>query len=498
MQFSCLVILLCATDAFVGPFRPTLLSTTRRHPINSKLLILCGSKKWKNVDFSNMDQLPDDLKSELGVSDYDSKDDYDYEYYDSDDEENIEDSDENNNNDDDDDDDDTDNVYHVQEEKGGEEDESLNEVSDIGESADVEKDQYEYEYYDEYGYYQVDEEEDDIVNEKLREAEIKQKANIAQRNGIDERVDIDEDDTEQQSIKQKYSNPKPSSKQFDYLNLGVGDDFNSPTEDIGEYEEEDYDQHEEDEDDAIATGKTLEIEEVNINEAEVEHVQDTPGRKHKEYHKTRKEYMFKGTSAVVASSKTAQVMDDPSEVETDFAEFDAPALNDVDNIAQDTETSEKMKREKHQEAKVKSVWRKLQQWSSPKRSNVKKDDSLKILGFQDDDDEVKPPIKNAEYYFQGGDEGLKNVTQVELENLSEFGEFGEWKIKPQEASSASLDVDTPPPAAFRVRQLMKAAENKYRRHDADVGSSEVQIARIHERIVHLAKHLEVSLHVYPP
>jgi ribosomal protein S15P/S13E len=38
---------------------------------------------------------------------------------------------------------------------------------------------------------------------------------------------------------------------------------------------------------------------------------------------------------------------------------------------------------------------------------------------------------------------------------------------------------------------MKAAESKYRRHENDVGSSEVQIARIHERIVHLAKHLEV-------
>lgn len=461
-------ILVSSSHGFVGQFRPPL---QRKINFNNILLrsplLLYSSKKWKHIDFSNLDELPDELKNELGVSNHEESDEYDGTY----DEDDYMYEDEDGSEDDD-------NESSESLEDEGKKSEMPNEFIEKGEGystsnkesssmaknkqqghldAEIDSTDSEYEYYDEYEYYQTEDDAENIIEEKKREITNKEKLQKSRKPDSFERGVIAHSGTMKQTVTQNYSNPKPQPRHFDYLNLGVGDDFIKLNDDT--HEAIDYDENEEDEDDAVypaadAGGADIILDELNINESEMGDIEqydtdhdDFETLESLEETFDRKEY-------------------DPSELSNeDYSEMDEEEMREavaVGAIEEERENNKKWKANKHQEAKVKNVWRKLQQWGSPKRSSstVDEDDPLNLLGFESDRQEevhIKP-LKNAEYYFQKAKEGHvdsgQDVKNVEAEeNLMEFGEFGEWKIKPQEARTLSLDADTPPPAAFRVKQV---------------------------------------------
>jgi hypothetical protein len=450
MRFLCSVLMLITSNGFVHHLQFAHVSPSSTHSTIPKqfkpqISRLFAKRKWKDIDISNLNDLPDEMKKEFGISDYDSGSESDYydEYsYESSDEDGdiIEDDDE------------------YQSEEGTEEEKSEVSKSHAGKS-DADDDEYEYEYYDDYEYYEIDEEDEKLIDDKMSElSELREgqkvESTVPPQNMVE--VPPSSEVHEPNANKQIYSNPKPSPRQFDYLSLGVGADFVSFSEGNGldENEENDYEEHEEDSDDAENHEEVFSrdlMEEFNINEADQASESGVEVGLSLPVSNTQPDTNDQLNLAYIHGD-----YDDYSEIDEETQFNYGSSLTYQGVVDEELDQTEKMRSAKHQEEKVKNVWRKLQQWGSPRRTDTTSNyDSLNVLGFkegEDADESNKKTIKNAEYYFQQASQQSQTEPLVE-ENLNEFGEFGEWKIRPQETSSMTLDPDHPPPAAFTVKQV---------------------------------------------
>lgn len=130
------------------------------------------------------------------------------------------------------------------------------------------------------------------------------------------------------------------------------------------------------------------------------------------------------------------------------------------------------------------------------------DDIVKPVSLKAENDQpvavssplVERALDSALDFLQDGDVEDAAEEEDELDMLEIYEESPDFEInydliKEYEEKEAALLANKVPSAAEINAVKIKAATDRWRKHDKDVGSTEVQIAICHERVKYLTQHL---------